>query len=94
MSADRFTIAPHVEYTEVEGDYVLMDLRSGVYLGLDPVASQIWQSLSDHGDLGRAADELCQRFRVDRERALNDTEAWVGELVERGLLTKRPESER
>ncbi|MGH9379708.1 MAG: PqqD family protein [Thermoanaerobaculia bacterium] len=92
MSTDRFAVAPHVEFTEVEGDYVLMDLKSGVYLGLDPVASQIWQSLSDHGDVGRAADELCRRFRVERERALADIETWVGELVERGLLTKEAEA--
>lgn len=93
----RVVIASHVSYTRVEGDFVLMDMKSGKYLGLDPVASTVWKSLAEHGDLDRAAQAVCESFDVDLERARTDIEAWVAELEDQGLVTRRgpeaPESE-
>jgi hypothetical protein len=86
MSQRRVEIAPHVQFVRVEGDYVLMDLKGGVYLGLDPVASRIWQSLAEHVDLARAAADLCQDYDVALETALADVERWVAELEEKGLV--------
>lgn len=90
MSQRRVEIAPQVQYTKVEGDYVLMDMKRGVYLGLDTVASRIWESLAEHGDVARAATELCEHFEVEPERALADIESWVGELEEKGLVVRVP----
>jgi len=89
MSRGQVTIPPHVQFTRVEGDYVLMDIKTGVYLGLDPVASRIWQSLTEHGDLRLAAEELCRDYDVEPDRALADVEAWVTELSRRGLVLLR-----
>jgi hypothetical protein len=89
MSPRRVEIAPHVQSSRVEGDYVLMDLKKGIYLGLDPVASRIWQSLSEHGEPARAAEELCQEFAVEPEQALADIESWIAELAAKGLVTVR-----
>ena len=86
MSTQKLTIAPHIRHVRVEGDFVLMDLENGTYLGLDPVASQIWQSLDEHGDLQRAAEEVCQNFEVEFDHALADAEKWVAEMVSKGLL--------
>lgn len=86
MPGGKFTVAPHVKQVRVEEDFVLMDLESGIYLGLDPVASQVWESLLEHGDLERAVDDVCKSFDVDQERARADIEKWVGEMVEKGLL--------
>jgi hypothetical protein len=90
VSNRRVEIAPQVESARVEGDYVLMDLKRGVYVGLDPVASRIWQSLCEHGDIARAAEELCESFDVEPERALADIETWVGELERKGLVVVHP----
>ena len=90
MSYRRVEIEPHVQFTQVEGDYVLMDLKKGVYLGLDPVASRIWRSLADHGDVTRAADELCEEFEVEPEQARADIESWIGELEKKGLVVVHP----
>lgn len=88
MSQRRIEISPQVQYTRVEGDYVLMDMRRGVYLGLDPVASRIWQSLAEHGDPEKAAEELCEEFEVERAQALADIESWIRELEEKGLVAR------
>jgi hypothetical protein len=66
-----------------------MDLRKGVYLGFDAVASRIWQSLSEHGDLKRAAEDLCSDYEVEPDRALSDIETWVVEWERKGLVCVR-----
>lgn len=86
MGQHKVKIAPHVQFVRVEGDYVLMDLKGGVYLGLDPVATRIWQSLAEHGDVARAAEDLCQDYDTTHETALADIERWVAELEEKGLV--------
>jgi hypothetical protein len=90
VSRGRVAIAPHVEHTLVEGTTVLMDLKQGSYLGLDPVATRIWRSLAEHGDPQRAAAELCQDYEVESARALADVERWVAELAARGLVVVAP----
>jgi hypothetical protein len=89
LSHRRVEIAPHVRYVRVEGDYVLMDLRQGVYLGFDAVASRIWQSLLEHGDVKRAAEDLCSDYEVEPDRAMADIEAWVVEWERKGLVCVR-----
>lgn len=89
MSSRKIEIAPHVRYVRVEGDYVLMDLKRGIYLGLDSVASRIWQSLSEHGDANRAAEELCAEYEVEPERALSDIETWIAEWERKDLVSVR-----
>jgi len=88
MSPARVEIPTTVQYVRVEGDYVLMDLKSGTYLGLDAVASHIWLSLADHGDLERAAGELCEDYEVELDQALADIERWVAELEAKGLVVR------
>lgn len=90
MSPAKVEIPPNVQYVRVEGDFVLMDLAAGVYFGLDPVASHIWTSLADHGDLQRAATALSEDYDVEPETALADVERWVADLAAKGLVVVIP----
>lgn len=89
MSPGDIEISASVQFVRVEGDFVLMDLAAGLYFGLDPVASHIWQSLADHGDPARAAADLARDYDVDPARALADIERWVAELETKGLVRRR-----
>jgi len=89
MSRGDVEISTSVQFVRVEGDFVLMDLASGLYFGLDPVATHIWQSLSDHGDPATAAADLCRDYEVDPGQALADVETWVAQLEAKGLVRRR-----
>lgn len=89
MSPGDVEISPSVQFVRVEGDFVLMDLAAGTYFGLDPVASHIWQSLADHGDPARAAEDLCRDYEVDAGQARADIESWIAELEAKGLIRRR-----
>lgn len=72
---------------ELDGEAVLLDLRSGKYFGLNGTGARIWTMMKDGLD---EPDELAARliddFEVDLDRARADVETFVGSLVDCGLI--------
>lgn len=68
---------------------VLMDLESGTYFGLNPVAVRIWQLLEETPQtLTEVRDQIVLEFDVSREIAERDLLALTSEMVERRLLVQ------
>ena len=44
----RVRIEDEVVYRDLEGEAVVLNLKTGRYFGLDPVGTRIWQLLADH----------------------------------------------
>jgi|GEM_PF-683557 len=76
-----------VSFAEVDGEAVLLDLRSGHYYTLNQQGTVIWQLLTGSCDLGAVADLLCERYEVDRETAWQDLVALVHNLCCEKLAT-------
>jgi hypothetical protein len=83
-------IAPDVLFQELGDESVVLDLKSGIYFGLNEVGSRIWQWILPHGRLGTIRDKLIEEYDVPADRAWNDLEALVAELIRRGLVTAVP----
>jgi hypothetical protein len=71
---------------DLDGEAVLVDLRSGTYFGLDPVGTRIWSRLSGGAPLREALRGVLDAFEVPEERARADLVRLCEELVARGLL--------
>lgn len=83
---DRFTPSPDVKVNVMDGEAVLLDLRTGAYFGLNKVGAHIWTLYGEGQSVHQAIEGVCQRFEVDAVRAERDTRALTEKLVERGLL--------
>ena len=70
----------------VNGDVVLLNLKNGMYYGLDSVGSRVWQLLGDHGDVERLVPLLLQEYEVSEEQLAKDVMALLEELCSAGLL--------
>ena len=70
----------------VDDETVLLDLKSGMYFGLDGVGKRIWESISDGDNLGETAAMIAAEYEVEEARAQSDVIEFASELVERGLL--------
>ncbi len=85
--ADRFQKSEDVVSREVAGEMVLLDLASGLYFGLDPVGSRIWEVLDD-GPC--ALNDVCAaieaQFDAPREVIERDVIALMQELSEKSLV--------
>jgi hypothetical protein len=75
-----------LEWREVEGEIVALDVRTSTYFAVNATGAVIWQALID----GASRDELVSRVReafpVDEEVAAKDLDAFLAALREQNLL--------
>ena len=87
MLRDRvIEISDQVIFKPVGDEMVLLDFRSGMYYGLDPIGVRIWQLLAEHEPLGKVADTMSEEYDVTREELERDIDALIEELERRGLI--------
>lgn len=71
---------------EVNGETVILDLKSEQYFGLDEVGTRIWQLLEEHGDLQKTFDIMLEEFDVAEDRLKEDMNKLLDQLAESGLI--------
>lgn len=82
-----FEVSENVVSREVGGEFVLLDLESGIYFGLNPVGSRIWQLLDEKPQaLSTICDIVEAEFDASRDVIEADAVSLTGELVEQGLI--------
>jgi ornithine carbamoyltransferase len=70
---------------EVDGEMVLLDMRSENYYGLDAVATDIWRLLQEERNLEETVEALLEIYEVEESQLRRDLETFVSGLVEQGL---------
>lgn len=73
-------------FRELAGEAVLLQLKAGMYFGLDTVGTRLWQLIAEHGDLRRVFAQAREEFDVDDATLERDLLALVDNLLSRGLV--------
>lgn len=73
---------------ELDGEAVLLDLRSGRYFGLNGTGARVWAFLKEGLEREAIAEKLTDEFEVDLERARADVDVFITALMERGLIRR------
>ncbi len=71
---------------DLEGDAAILNLKTGVYYGLDDIGASIWRMLNEPRRVDDLVDALLGEYEVDREECQRDVIALLGELAVRGLV--------
>lgn len=85
--ASRVRVNDDVLFQELQDEAVLLNLKSGVYFGLDPVGTRIWQLLTERELLSEVAPAIVAEFDVAEDRCASDLLALVADLEQQGLVT-------
>lgn len=73
--------------SKIDDEIIIMSLESGYYLGLDPVASRIWEIISDKpSTVSEVVTILTEEYEVDAEQCQLETETFITTMVEEGTL--------
>ena len=80
MSGGRPAPASDVLFRVVDGEALLLDVRTGDYFSLDPLATEIWQRRSEGEGLSEISSTIAAQYRVDPDRVRQDVEELVAEL--------------
>jgi Coenzyme PQQ synthesis protein D (PqqD) len=71
---------------DLEGEAAVLNLKTGVYYGLDDIGALIWRMLDEPRRVDDLVDVLLGEYEVDREECQRDLIALLGELAVRGLV--------
>ena len=86
LETQKITISEEALSQEVNGETVILDLKSESYFGLDEVGTRIWQLLQEHGDVQKTFDVMLDEFDVEEEQLEKDMSALLDDMLEKGLL--------
>ena len=88
---ETFVAADDVLATHFADEAVILDLRDGVYYGLDAVGARIWSLLKRPISIHDLRDAIVSEFDVPPERCECDIRTLMADLTARGLVTVRTE---
>lgn len=83
----KAVISEAVFAQNVDGEMVLLDMNSENYFGLDGVATDIWQLLSEGKTLEEMYSALIEMYEVEEVQLKEDLEAFIQKLLDDGLVT-------
>jgi hypothetical protein len=86
MPPARVTIPEKVIFKKVGEETVLLDFEAGVYYGLDPIGTRMWELLAEGQSLDEVVRCMTAEYEVDAETLTRDLGTLLGELASRGLV--------
>ena len=75
-----------VAWKEVDGEIVALDETAAVYLAANPAGALLWRMLAGGSTREALVAELMREYEIDSDTASADTDAFLSDLRERGLL--------
>lgn len=73
-----------IAWREIDGEAVLVNVRSDEVIHLNPTASFLWSSLDGQATLEEIARSMTGEFNVEEDTALTDAVTFAASLVEQG----------
>ena len=87
---DRFIRSPDAIFSEIDGEFVALDINKGQCYGMDGIASKIWSMLAEPHSL----EEICLALEAVCDVDPKNCRADVGELLDslaaEGLVSLQP----
>jgi Coenzyme PQQ synthesis protein D (PqqD) len=88
--SERLTVAPDVLFRLVGDEGVLLNLNTTLYLGLNPVGTRMWHTLTSASSIQAAYDALLGEYEVEPSQLRADLEEFIQRLLGQKLLVAGP----
>lgn len=82
----RIVVSKDQVSCDLAGEAAILNLKSGVYYGLDPVGARIWNLLQQPTTLLKIREELLACYDVDAPTLDSDIRDLLSKLAEQGLI--------
>lgn len=74
-----------------DGEVVILNLKDGVYYGLNVVGGRIWELIQQPMTVRELQSVLIEEFDVDEQQCYRDVVRLLGDLAARDLIYLNPE---
>src|SRR5437870_2654592 len=78
--ASRLQIPEGILSHNLQGEEVILNLNTGVYFGLDPIATRIWHLIHERQSLRKVLDTLLDEYDVTEAPCAEDLLGLVDEM--------------
>jgi len=79
-------VADEVVSCDLDGEAAILDLKDGIYYGLDPIGAKIWNLIQKPMILKEIIKIILDEYNVDKDRCTNDIFELIEELLNNGLV--------
>lgn len=79
--------SPRTAWRLIEGEAVILSMDTKVLRGLNPVGSRVWELIDGRRSVSEITELIVSEFEVTPGQAGEDVRGFVGELLEKGLVT-------
>ncbi|MCF6171944.1 MAG: PqqD family protein [Bacteroidales bacterium] len=79
---------PNVVHETIDGEAILLDLKTGNYFSLDGSAALIWEFIDKTGNWAEAVNLMTSANKAQKDNISASVKGFVEKLVEENLLVK------
>lgn len=93
ISRDSIIVAAKEQSSsDLEGETIILNLKSGVYYGLKAVGAGIWNLLQEPRTVSEIRDAILVKYQVEPEQCEGDLLNLLRELESEGLVEVKHEA--
>lgn len=82
----KVAVAPDQVSCDLAGEAAILNLKNGVYYGLDPVGARVWSLIQEPRTFAELRGKLLDEYEVDAANLDSDLRELLGRLAEQGLI--------
>lgn len=71
---------------DLAGEAAILNIKSGVYYGLNPVGARIWNLMQEPRKVAEIQNEITNEYEVEPERCARDLVVLLEKLLAEGLI--------
>jgi hypothetical protein len=71
---------------DLAGEAAILNIKSGLYYGLDPVGARIWSLMQEPRPVAEIQDAIAAEYDVEPERCAADLAELLQKLLSEGLI--------
>jgi hypothetical protein len=71
---------------DLAGEAAILNIKSGVYYGLDPVGARIWNLMQEPRKVAEIQNAITDEYEVEPERCARDLVGLLEKLLAEGLI--------
>jgi len=77
---------------DLSGESAILNLKAGVYYGLNEVGTRIWKLIQEPRRVGDLRDAILEEYEVEPDRCEADIMVLLQDLLDNGLIEVKNES--
>ena len=71
---------------DLAGEAAILNIKNGIYYGLDPVGARIWSLMQEPRAVAEIQNTITGEYDVEPERCARDLQSLLEQLLAEGLI--------